>query len=305
MKDNLQMIKSHSRKYVNLLSSFLSDRVYLGLRHRMTMGRWPSYTNPRHFNENILCLMLSQENAALRKTISDKVGVRHHVEKLVGKKHLTECYAIWDGTGPFPFDELPDSFVVKPSHASGAVRIVTDKSSVDPEELQATCRKWLAIDFEKAAREYVYAGMPHNIMFEELLIDPVSGSIPCDYKFYVFYGVVRLVECHTEKPKNHKVTFFDQHWNMLPVKEKTIDPGPYIERPENMAEMIELSQKLSEGLNFIRVDLYDLGDRILFGELTNFPGGGNQHFDSNEFDAYLGQFFDPELKTENIVPFVS
>lgn len=269
------------------------------------MGRWPSYTNPLHFNENVLGLMLSKENAALRTMISDKVGVRNYVEKLIGKKHLTECYAIWDGNNPFPFEELPDSFVVKPSHASGAIRIITDKSSVDLEELQATCRKWLAIDFEKAAREYVYADMPHNIMFEELLIDPESGNIPCDYKFYVFNGVVRLVECHTEKPENHKVTFFDQDWNMLPVKEKTIDSGPYIERPENIDAMIELSLKLAEGLNFIRVDLYDLGDRILFGELTNFPGGGNQHFDSNEFDAYLGQFFDCKLETKNIVPFIS
>ena len=39
--------------------------------------------------------------------------------------------------------------------------------------------------------------------------------------------------------------------------------------------MIELCHKLSEGLFFVRIDMYIIKNKIYFGEITFFPEGGN------------------------------
>jgi hypothetical protein len=38
----------------------------------------------------------------------------------------------------------------------------------------------------------------------------------------------------------------------------------------------------------VRVDLYAIGERIVVGELTHYPTGGNKSFDPPEWDAKLG-----------------
>jgi hypothetical protein len=42
--------------------------------------------------------------------------------------------------------------------------------------------------------------------------------------------------------------------------------------------MISIAERLSDGVDFVRVDLYDLGDRVVFGELTNYPRQGWEYF---------------------------
>ena len=39
---------------------------------------------------------------------------------------------------------------------------------------------------------------------------------------------------------------------------------------------------------FVRVDLYDLENRVLFGELTNYPGGLEAGLYPQEWDATFG-----------------
>jgi hypothetical protein len=53
--------------------------------------------------------------------------------------------------------------------------------------------------------------------------------------------------------------------------------------------MLEIAESLGSDVDFIRVDLYEVGGRIFFGELTNTPEGGGGRFDPREFDATLGQ----------------
>ena len=59
--------------------------------------------------------------------------------------------------------------------------------------------------------------------------------------------------------------------------------------------MFEIASKLSEGLPYARVDLYNVDGAIYFGEITFFPQSG---FDSNllrETDVEFGSLID--LKT--------
>ena len=44
-------------------------------------------------------------------------------------------------------------------------------------------------------------------------------------------------------------------------------------------------------VRLVRVDLYDVGHRIYFGEMTTTPGGGFARFDPKDMDEHLGQLW--------------
>jgi hypothetical protein len=45
--------------------------------------------------------------------------------------------------------------------------------------------------------------------------------------------------------------------------------------------------------DFVRVDLYCIGTRIIFGELTNYPEAGGGGFNPAGFDRVLGHWWTP------------
>lgn len=64
-----------------------------------------------------------------------------------------------------------------------------------------------------------------------------------------------------------------------------------VEKPKMLDKMMEYAQKLSKDLPLIRVDLYNEGDQIIFGELTFTHFGCMNAFDPDEYDLTFGQCF--------------
>ena len=61
--------------------------------------------------------------------------------------------------------------------------------------------------------------------------------------------------------------------------------------PEDIGQMIGYAEQLSAGFPHVRVDLYHVGGRIIFGELTFFHASGYLRFVPDEYDTELGSFF--------------
>lgn len=58
------------------------------------------------------------------------------------------------------------------------------------------------------------------------------------------------------------------------TEEAILYPNEKIEKPEVITEAFTLAEKLSENFPFVRVDLYIVGRKIYFGELTFTPAAG-------------------------------
>ena len=56
--------------------------------------------------------------------------------------------------------------------------------------------------------------------------------------------------------------------------------------------MIEIAKILYDGFTFVRVDLYDTGNNIWFGELTFTPWGGIMYGYTDEAIKIMGNFYD-------------
>ena len=56
-------------------------------------------------------------------------------------------------------------------------------------------------------------------------------------------------------------------WTNLKVTAGNLDIKDY-EKPKNLENLLEIAKKLSEDFSYIRVDLYNINEKIYFGELT-------------------------------------
>ena len=93
--------------------------------------------------------------------------------------------------------------------------------------------------------------------------------------------------------------YYDLNWKLLPFGEKVFPPKPnvVIEKPKNFEKMITVAEKLSKGIPFVRIDLYNINGVIKFGEMTFFPNGGFGRYEPSDADLEIGNMINlPERK---------
>ena len=64
------------------------------------------------------------------------------------------------------------------------------------------------------------------------------------------------------------------------------------EKPAQFEQMESIAQKLSEGLPFLRVDMYCIESTIYVGEMTFYHYGGFIPFRPEEWDGRIGEMLD-------------
>lgn len=113
-----------------------------------------------------------------------------------------------------------------------------------------------------------------------------------DYKFFCFNGKPEIMFIATDRATDVKFDFFDMDFNHLDITNIHPQSGKVIEKPEKFDEMKALAEKLSEGIKFVRIDLFELGGKIYFSEFTFFHGGGFNRFYPVEWETKLGNLID-------------
>lgn len=65
---------------------------------------------------------------------------------------------------------------------------------------------------------------------------------------------------------------YDLDWNPHPEFFNEGLEFNNISKPDCLKEMISIASKLSKGFPFVRVDLYQINNKPIFGEMTFMPG---------------------------------
>ena len=91
---------------------------------------------------------------------------------------------------------------------------------------------------------------------------------------------------------NHRRNFYSTDWEYIPFTTLySTAPEIVIERPKQLSELLGVSEKLACAIGkppFVRIDMYVLPDRLLFGEITFFHGSGYEQFYPKSYDRILG-----------------
>lgn len=272
----------------------LSDEKYLKKKFRLMMGKKLSLAPPRTFNEKLQWLKLYDRKPEYTIMV-DKYKVREYIKEKIGDEYLIPLLGVWDNAKDIDFDKLPNQFVLKCNHNSGlGMYICKDKSKLTKKqvrEIRKNLTKGLQQDYYLTGREWPYKNVPRKIIAEKYMTDTPESSDFTDYKFFCFNGYVDCVMvCLERSSGDTKFYFFDRDWNLkrLNIRGKNAPDGFTIPKPDLMDKMFNVASNLSEGLPFVRIDLYQSVGKIYFGEITFFPDSG---FDSNllaETDEYFG-----------------
>jgi len=86
--------------------------------------------------------------------------------------------------------------------------------------------------------------------------------------------------------------FFDMGFNHLPFTSgASLHADPLPAKPKNYEKMIELAEKLAAPFPFVRVDFYEINEKIYVGEMTFYPGGGLLPVRPMEWEYKYGDMF--------------
>jgi hypothetical protein len=247
----------------------------LTLKYYKRRGRRPDFDNPTDISEYIMANILYERNDAFAP-YADKVLVRDYVISKGLGHILPKCYGVWDSASQVEWDKLPEKFAMKANHGCGYNLICRDGSNLDRKQAGKKLAGWMRRKGYGALQTHYKKIEPK--LFAEEFIDQRNGGLPVDYKFMCIKGEpVCIFLCTDRDPETKRVEFyvFDTDWNHL--VEYQVDPhddADRIAKPKNLEAMKEYARILSRDFDFVRVDLYDTGDRVWFGEMTFTPDVG-------------------------------
>lgn len=256
----------------------------LARRHRRTFGRWPRLVRPQTFNEKVLHRMLFDRRPVLTRLCGTLEARSFVLERTGEPSLLPSLVGTATGAPDLRALHLPESYVVKANHLSGRLRFVDPEHPAGLDELGELVAGWCR---ERFHTEWGYRGA-RPVAIVEAHLSPGAGP-PADHKFFCFDGQVPMVMVDADRfGEGHTRTFFDLDWRPLPVRIGPPPADPPPPPPAALARMAEVAAMLSEGLDFVRVDLYDVGGQVQFGELTVYPGAGDDRFFPAAYDVALG-----------------
>ncbi|MCW2750481.1 MAG: polysaccharide biosynthesis protein [Aeromicrobium sp.] len=241
---------------------------------------------PRRYSEKIQWRKAFDMNP-LFGTLCDKLAVRDYIVSRVGYEYVIPL--LWSGgpTAHIPFDALEPPYVVKSSHASGHVAFVTGHHDVKVTELRRRTVKWMAQTYGDRTDEPGYDPVPPRLMVERMLAGP-SGERPDERRLFVFDGKVAVINTvFIEDGQVRADAFHTPDWARLDWSVTRKVDREFV-RPDRLDDMIRVAEELGRGLDHVRVDLYDCGDRFHVGEVTLYSWGGHARFNPDEADLLLG-----------------
>lgn len=261
--------------------ALLPLRTGLRIRYFKSFQRFPRLQQPVLFSEKCQALKLLRPNLA---RYVDKVAVKAFVRERIGEEHVVPTLFAGPKLPPVDARGWPVPFVVKTNHGSGGNIFV--RETPDWPAIEARLAAMLDYDFAAVSGETFYAAISRQVLVEPFIA--LGPDLPLDYKVFTCGGQPQFIQVDTDRENDHKRVFFDLDWGRLPMKLGYPDDPRPIPRPRQLSRMLELAGKLAQGFGFVRVDFYEVGERLYFGEMTFTPESGLMRFEPDSVDAKLG-----------------
>ena len=312
--DYKKFIKSRAVRVALLnMFNFIPDKPVLKLQYRIKFGRKLNLKNPVRLTEKLQWYKLYYHTPQMT-ICAGKNDVREYVAGKGLSNILNEQIGVYDSAKDIDFDSLPNQFVIKETKGSSSEKVLvcTDKSKLDMEATRTKVESWIEHKINKlpadswkrrnAGREWVYNGIDSKLVVEKYIDSSECKNGLLSYKIFCFNGEPRFVYVIADV----KEGFYDAGYGIystdferLPynrVGEVSLELKQ--EKPDNWDEMMEIARKLSSDFPHVRVDLYNVNGKIIFGELTFYNDSGYMKYDPDEFDFIAGDMF--QLPPKNV-----
>lgn len=294
----LQMLKTDRGAFMAALVQnffrWLPDKPYLQLLYRFKMGHRLDLKNPKTFTEKIQWLKLYNRKPEYTRMV-DKYAVKDYVANIIGKEHIIPTLGVWNRPEDIDWDALPNQFVLKTTHGGGGggVAICKDKHTFNRTEAIAKLNQSMRSDIYNGLREWPYKNVPRRVIAETFLAPWKGQTDLTDYKIYCFNGVPKLIMTADGRfSEDKRFGYYDTEWNAVDITWGAPRPDKDLPRPKQLPQMLEVASQLSKNIPHARIDLYNVRDNVMFGEITMFDSSGLEAITPDNMDEYLGSMIE-------------
>ena len=286
-----------------------SDEKYLRMKFKKVMGYDLNIKNPQNFNEKLQWLKINDRKNIYSKLV-DKFYVREYIAESLtdGDKYLIPLVFETTDVKKLIPENLPDfPVIIKTNHDQGGFKIIKDKYDVNWDEIQKFFKRRLRNNFYWSNREWPYKNVNPRIIIEKLLITE-NGELPIDIKMHCFNGSVKLIQLSKYNESGVKeFVFLDRDYSPLPSNDfiecflpklKTIP-----EKYHKIEEMINMAEKFSKDIIYLRVDMYGFQEDFYMGEFTFYPTAGFIKYLSDNLLVKMGNWLrlDESLNDDSLI----
>lgn len=271
-------------------SPLFPDKLYLKLQFKHLMGYKLDLEHPKTFQEKLQWLKLYDRKPIYTKMV-DKYEAKDFIAEKVGSEYIIPTLGIYNTVDEIDYDKLPNEFVIKTTHDSGTVIVCKDKSKLDKEYVRKYISERLKRRYYYSEREWPYKDVKPRIIIEKNI--NVNDEDLRDYKFFCFDGEPKALYITTNRGLEGglKEDFFYADGKHMEVNQKGYYNNPVTpELPNNFEKMKELARVLANGIPQLRVDFYEINDKVFVGELTFSDGGGFSPFVPGEYNRIFGDW---------------
>lgn len=279
------IINKHKRKYSNLLF-FLTYQKNIDWDH------------PRWLDEKINkleCDVYYKDENVIK--CADKYAVRGYVKEKGLADILTHIYSEAENVEELNLSALPERFVIKKNNDCGGVEIFDNKEKcLRLNDKLKDLSKKTSGNYGIYYGEYHYQYMIPHYYIEEYL-GTIDGKFPYDYKFFCMNGIPSACLVCIGREDEHNLLRFlvnpeFELLDFMPDEKKVSAEDIKKYKPNSWDELLNVSAKLSKEFPFVRVDLYDIDGKVVFGEMTFTPMGGRNYYFSEKGQLYLGSLLE-------------
>ncbi len=136
-----------------------------------------------------------------------------------------------------------------------------------------------------------YIHVPRRLIVERQIMT-AEKTRPPERRLFVFDGTVGVINTViVEDGQIRNGAFHTPGWDRLPWYFTRDLAHVAFPRPALLDEMIRVASRIGAGLDHVRVDMYDCGDRFRVGETTVYPWSGLASFIPDEADYRLGELW--------------
>ena len=267
-----EKVKQRNRKIAEA-----DPMAWVKLAHRKYYKKEMDLEHPVTLHEKLFWMEYYSDTREWSR-LTDKIAVRDYVKECGLEHILNDLYAVYDNVPNEEtfFKNLPDAFVAKTNNSGGGSAIlVQNKGVCDKRKLLKELADYFYDDYGARTGQPHYSKIETKILVERLLLNGEGTQNGLtDYKFFCFNGEPKCVNVIGERDLfSHNFLIdqvFDLSWRRIVFDEK--DKSKDIECPCSFKEMISIAKILSAPFPFVRVDLYEVKGKPIFGELTFTPG---------------------------------
>lgn len=244
----------------------------MGLMPLKKILNYLSFGRKKKFFESLRARRIGYSPGAfpLLTQLADKILAKEYVLKhSLEVLKVPKIYYQTDNPSNIPFDALPDRFMIKANHGNSMNLLVLDKNALDKEEVIQSCEMFLGKTYGKRYKENWYLNIERKVFAEELLEDLV------DIRFHCLHGKVAYIEYDIDKRLEY--AFLTKDWKQLHVVDKEswrkLENDQIPGQPESFSSIVADCEKLTEQLDYVRLDVYYTKGEYYFSEFTFAPFG--------------------------------